>query len=116
MQMLQKILHLILQTTGFSEFSRPFRARGFSNLFTPDSEGTLPPREFLFSQDKQRPNPLVKGIFGINMFEKDEDYGQFFKQLGYTEWKLGSRSKIPTQKKKREPDYKNYTTCSCKLR
>ena len=83
----------------FSEFSRPFRARGFSNLFTPDSEGTLPPREFLFSQDKQRPNPLVKGIFGINMFEKDEDYGQFFKQLGYTEWKLGSRSKIPTQKR-----------------
>ena len=82
-----------------SEFSRPFRARGFSNLFTPDSEGTLPPRDFLFSQDKQRPNPLVKGIFGINMFEKDEDYGQFFKQLGYTEWKLGSRSRIPTQKR-----------------
>ena len=90
-----------LNTTDnwFSEFSRPFRARGFSNLFTPDSEGTLPPREFLFSQDKQRPNPLVKGVFGINMFEKDEDYGQFFKQLGYTEWKLGSRSKIPSQKR-----------------
>ena len=33
------------------------------------------------------------------MFEKDEDYGQFFKQLGYTEWKLGSRSRIPTQKR-----------------
>ena len=46
------------------------------------------------------------------MFEKDEDYGQFFKQLGYTEWKLGSRSKIPTQKRNENQINKNYTTCS----
>ena len=83
----------------WNEFSRPFTARGFSNLFSPSSDDELPRREFLFSEGKQRPNPFVKGIFGINMFEKDEDYGQFFKELGYTEWKLGSRSKIPTQKR-----------------
>ena len=97
--MTNKIIRINTSDNFWNEFSRPFTARGFSNLFSPSSDDELPRREFLFSEGKQRPNPFVKGIFGINMFEKDEDYGQFFKELGYTEWKLGSRSKIPTQKR-----------------
>jgi len=80
----------------FSEFTRPFRARGYNTLFNPASEADGPEREFTFSSDKRRSRPLLKATLGINLFNKDDDHGQFFKELGYTEFGLSSRSKIPS--------------------
>jgi len=80
----------------FSEFTRPFRARGYNTLFNPASEADGPEREFTFSSDKRRSRPLLKATLGINLFKKDDDHGQFFKELGYTEFGLSSRSKIPS--------------------
>ena len=67
-----------------------------NTLFIPSSEADGPEREFTFSSDKRRPRPLLKATLGINLFNKDDDHGQFFKELGYTEYGLSSRSKIPS--------------------
>jgi hypothetical protein len=80
----------------WSEFTRPFRARGYNTLFDPASEADGPERGFTFSSDKRRSRPLLKATLGINLFNKDDDHGQFFKELGYTEFGLSSRSKIPS--------------------
>ena len=80
----------------WSEFTRPFRARGYNTILDPSSEADGPEREFTFSSDKRRARPLLKATLGINLFNKDDDHGQFFKELGYTEYGLSSRSKIPS--------------------
>lgn len=84
----------------WSEFTRPFRARGYSDMLSPSSEKDLPNREFVFSSDKQRPDPWMKGLLGINIFSKDEEHGQFFKGLGFSEYSLSSKSKIPSVRRR----------------
>ncbi len=84
------------------ELARPFKQRGYNQeaLLTGAgvlSEKVYPEREFVLSDDKRR-SPLQmagKVTLGLNLASADPEYGQFYKNLGYTDFKLGSKSKSP---------------------
>ena len=84
------------------ELARPFKQRGYNQeaLLTGAgvlSEKVYPEREFVLSDDKRR-SPLqmaAKVTLGLNLASADPEYGQFYKNLGYTDFKLGSKSKSP---------------------
>jgi len=60
-------------------------------------EKEYPEREFVLSENKRRSGGqlLAKVIGGLNLSSADPEYGQFYKNLGYTDFKLGSKSKSP---------------------
>ena len=73
------------------ELSRPF-----ARFKSPDEEAALPKREFLFAEDKQRVAPLFRVLGGINLATIDDEYGEYISSFGYTDYELGSRSKVPS--------------------
>jgi hypothetical protein len=79
------------QSTFMRELSRPF-----SRFMSPDEEAALPKREFLFAEDKRRVAPLFRVLGGINLATIDDEYGEYISSFGYTDYELGSRSKVPS--------------------
>tara|TARA_R110001632_G_scaffold138778_1_gene254504 strand:+ start:26 stop:1420 length:1395 start_codon:yes stop_codon:yes gene_type:complete len=84
------------------EISRKFRQRGISNIFNPNEEYDAPAREFLFSEEvdgvsggRRREELGLSLGLGITQFTKDEEYGEYLKDKGFTEFEVGSRSGIP---------------------
>ena len=88
---------LDFQTTFMQELERPFRQRGFT--VTAEEEEKAPKREFLFQQEKKRVSPISRVLFGLNLSTADSAEGEYLKELGFTDYELGSRSKVPSVKR-----------------
>ena len=92
----------IENSSFIEEFVRPFNQRGYSQEALLTGAGVFdekeyPEREFVLSDNKRRSGRqlLAKVVGGLNLSSADPEYGQFYKNLGYTDFKLGSRSKSP---------------------
>jgi hypothetical protein len=70
--------------------------RSFSRFQSAEAEEARPKREFLFAEEKSRVAPLFRVIGGINLATVDDEYGEYIKQFGYTDFELGSKSKVPS--------------------
>lgn len=82
---------LDFQTSFVQNLTRPF-----SRFESPEEEAARPKREFLFAEDKQRVMPILRVIGGINLATIDDEYGEYIGRFGYTDYELGSKSKIPS--------------------
>lgn len=82
---------LDFSTTFMNELSRPFR-----RFESAEAEAERPQREFLFAEEKSRVAPIFRVIGGINLATMDDEYGEYISQFGYTDYELGSRSKVPS--------------------
>jgi len=82
---------LDFSTTFMNELSRPFR-----RFESAEAEAARPQREFLFAEEKSRVAPIFRVIGGINLATMDDEYGEYISQFGYTDYELGSRSKVPS--------------------
>jgi len=76
------------------EIGRPFKARGFT--MSAEEEAALPKREFLFQEEGSRVGSAFKVGLGLTMRTKDSAEGEYIKRLGFTEFELGSKSKVPS--------------------
>ena len=90
------------------EISRSFRQRGISNLFSPSEEFDNPDREFLYSDDRKREGlPLSLGL-GISQITKDSEYGEYLTEKGFDEFRIGSRSRLPSIRRAETKILKQY--------
>jgi hypothetical protein len=48
----------------------------------------------LFAEEKSRVAPLFRVLGGINLATVDDEYGEYIGQFGYTDFELGSKSKV----------------------
>ena len=76
---------------------KPFNQRGFTT--TAEEEEAAPKREFLFQEEKKRVSPVSRVLFGLNFTTADSEEGEFIKELGFTDYELGSNSKVPSIKR-----------------
>ena len=90
------------------EISRSFRQRGISNLFSPSDEFNNPEREFLYSEAKKREGLGASLTLGITQFTKDADYGEYLTEKGFNEFKVGSRSRLPSIRRAETKILKQY--------
>jgi hypothetical protein len=94
---LQDDPNLDFQETFLKELGKPFKSRGFT--VTPEEEEAAPKKEFLFAEERKRVSPISRVFLGLNLSTKDSVEGEYLKRLGFTEYDLGSRSKVPTVKR-----------------
>lgn len=80
--------------TILGEIKRSARQRGISNLFNPSSEFEKPAREFLYSPERNREGLGLSLGAGITQFTKDEEYGEYLTNKGFTEYEVGTKSRI----------------------
>tara|TARA_R110000772_G_scaffold1107_5_gene3950 strand:- start:83 stop:676 length:594 start_codon:yes stop_codon:yes gene_type:complete len=59
-----------------------------------EEEAELPNREFLFTDKKSRVAPILRVLGGLNITTADEPYGEYLTSLGFTDYGLGSKSKV----------------------
>ena len=85
---------LDFQATFMSELGRPFRSRGFTT--SPEEEAAAPKREFLFQDEKKRVAPFARVVGGLSLSTADSEEGEYIKKLGFTEFELGSNSRVPS--------------------
>ena len=76
---------------------KPFNQPGFTT--TAEEEEAAPKREFLFQEEKKRVSPISRVLFGLNFTTADSEEGEFIKELGFTDYELGSNSKVPSIKR-----------------
>lgn len=82
---------LDFQSSFMNELSRPFR-----RFESAEAEAKRPKREFLFAEEKSRVAPLFRVIGGINLATIDDEYGEYIGSFGFTDFELGSKSKVPS--------------------
>ena len=75
-------------------FVKPFKRYDLR----PHVEDSLPVKEYIFQEKKERVGPGFKVGLGLNMFSEDNEKGRFMNALGFTEFDLSSRSRIPEVK------------------
>ena len=75
-------------------FIKPFKRYDLR----PHVEDSLPVKEYIFQEKKERVGPGFKVGLGLNMFSQDNEKGRFMNALGFTEFDLSSRSRIPEVK------------------
>ena len=80
--------------TFVKEVKTPFKRMGYT--LTPEEERELPEREFLYSENKLRPDPLWKLLLGVNLNTKDDEYGEYLTDLGIDKYDMGLTSKVGT--------------------
>tara|TARA_R100000697_G_scaffold123740_1_gene158026 strand:+ start:1852 stop:5700 length:3849 start_codon:yes stop_codon:yes gene_type:complete len=84
--------------SGFDAFlsalARPFRARGFG--VSPAEEAAMPAREPVFQEGPERVAPLAKVLLGLTLTKADSEEGEYLGKFGYTDFEIGSRSRVPT--------------------
>lgn len=73
---------------------QPLRARGFT--MSPEEEAAAPTRQTLFQEEPSRVASALKVGLGLSLKTKDSEEGQYIKQLGFSEFELGSSSKVPS--------------------
>ena len=81
-------------TTFMQELSRPFAQSGMTT--TPKEETALPDRPFLFQGTKSRKFPILRVVGGLNITTADSEEGDYLNKLGYTDFEIGSRSRVPS--------------------
>jgi hypothetical protein len=94
---LQEDPDLNFGTTFMKELGKPLRQRGFT--VTPEEEEVAPKKEYLFTEERKRVAPLSRLFLGVNLTTKDSLEGEYLKKLGFNEYDLGSKSKVPTVKR-----------------
>lgn len=75
-------------------FIKPFKRYDLR----PHVEDSLPVKEYIFQEKKERVGPGFKVGLGLNMFSQENEKGRFMNALGFTEFDLSSRSRIPEVK------------------
>ena len=77
------------------EVVRPLRQRGF---VSPKTEEEAPFRGGIFKEgeSRERVAPFARLLGGINITEKDSEEGEYLKSFGFTEYGLGSKSRVPS--------------------
>lgn len=77
------------------EVTRPLRQRGF---VSPKTEEEAPFRGGIFKEGegRERVAPFARLLGGVNITEKDSKEGEYLKGLGFTEYGLGSKSRVPS--------------------
>jgi len=61
---------------------------------TPAEEDALPKRERLFQEEAARKGSAYKVTLGLSMRSRDNEYGEYLKRMGLSEFQLGSTSKV----------------------
>jgi hypothetical protein len=76
----------------------PLERRGIGNLLSPSSEEEIPDKQYLFQEGetKDRVAPALRALFGLNVVEKNSEVGEWLTGLGIKEWKVQSKSGIPS--------------------
>ena len=76
------------------QIKRGFAQRCVSNIFTPGEEFGEKERECIYSPAKERKGLMGSLLLGITKFTEDEDYGEYLTDKGFTEFEIGSRSRV----------------------
>ena len=81
-------------TLDFSDsFAKAFK-RPFTRFESAKDEAARPKRESLFQDEKKRIAPMARVALGLNISSADSEAGEYIKNLGLTEFQLGSSSKV----------------------
>jgi hypothetical protein len=75
-------------------FTQPFRSRGVA--LSAEEEAALPDKQYVLTEEKKRIAPFAKLLFGLSMTTTESEEGEYIANLGYTEYEVASRSKIPS--------------------
>ena len=75
-------------------FVKPFKRYDLR----PHVEDSLPVKQDIFQEKRERIGPGFKVALGLNMFSQDSEEGRFMNALGFTKFDLSSRSRIPEVK------------------
>jgi hypothetical protein len=75
-------------------FVKPFKRYDLR----PHVEDSLPIKQDIFQEKRERIGPGFKVGLGLNMFSQDSEEGRFMNALGFTKFDLSSRSRIPEVK------------------
>ena len=75
-------------------FVKPFKRYDLR----PHVEDSLPIKQDIFQEKRERIGPGFKVALGLNMFSQDSEEGRFMNALGFTKFDLSSRSRIPEVK------------------
>lgn len=81
-------------TLDFADsFEKAFK-RPFTRFESAKDEAARPKRESLFQEEKKRVAPIARVALGLNISSADSEAGEYIKNLGLTEFQLGSSSKV----------------------
>lgn len=80
------------KNTFYDNLERPFRSR-----YSPDDD--RPNREFVLKDEADRKRMAAKVLFGLNFHSADTEYARYLKDNGFSEFKLGSNSRSPQQRR-----------------
>jgi len=75
-------------------FVKPFKRYDLR----PHVEDSLPVKEDIFQEKRERIGPGFKVSLGLNLFSQDNEKGRFMNALGFTKFDLSSKSRIPEVK------------------
>tara|TARA_R100000742_G_C4277978_1_gene100339 strand:- start:1809 stop:3326 length:1518 start_codon:yes stop_codon:yes gene_type:complete len=80
------------------QVTQPLRRRGVFNLLSPSEEEDLPDKQYLYQEGdtKDRKAPALRALFGLNVVERNSEVGEWLHELGIKEWKVQSKSGIPS--------------------
>ena len=103
--------------TFLDNFIRPARQRGLTNIFSPSEEADLDTRQKLYREtiEKTRGETLANLLLGMRLENKDEEWGEYLTDKGLLDYKIGSRSKIPSIKRKETEIFKEYLPSTVSL-
>jgi len=73
---------------------QPLRARGIT--LSAKEEAAAPTRQKLFQDEPSRVGSALKVGLGLSLKTQDNQYGEYIKNLGLSEFELGSSSKVPS--------------------
>jgi hypothetical protein len=82
--------------------------RPFTRFESPAAEAARPEREFLFAEEKRRVAPMARVLGGFNIATMDDDYGEYIASFGFTDYGLGSKSKVGSIRRYENEAIRNY--------
>jgi len=82
--------------------------RPFTRFESPAAEADRPEREFLFAEEKRRVAPMARVLGGLNIATMDDDYGEYIASFGFTDYGLGSKSKVGSIRRYENEAIRNY--------
>ena len=80
--------------SGEKALKKPFKQRALG--VSPEEEEKAPKKEFVFADKKERVLPMYKVLLGLNLTNEDSEAGKYLMRYGYTDFKFGSRSGVPS--------------------
>jgi len=80
--------------SGEKALKKPFKQRALG--VSPEEEEKAPKKEFVFTEKKERVLPMYKVLLGLNLTNEDSEAGKYLMRYGYTDFKFGSKSGVPS--------------------